>query len=38
MSLKVKNKISARTAAYVLALKRINAANACLGNRGYFQK
>jgi glutamate dehydrogenase (NADP+) len=30
--------ISNRTAAYVLALKRINDANACLGNKGYFSR
>lgn len=38
VSLHMKHGISARTAAYVLALKRINAANVCLGSRGYFQK
>jgi glutamate dehydrogenase (NADP+) len=38
LAYKVKHKISARTAAYVLALRRINAANACLGNKGYFQR
>jgi glutamate dehydrogenase/leucine dehydrogenase len=38
MSLHLKHEISVRTAAYVLALKRINAANICLGSRGYFQK
>lgn len=38
LGFKVKHRISTRTAAYVLALKRINAANACLGNRGYFTK
>ena len=31
-------KIPIRTAAYVLALKRISAANECLGNKGYFQR
>ena len=30
-------KIPLRTAAYVLALKRISAANECLGNKGYFK-
>ena len=30
--------ISMRTAAYILALKRINDANACLGNKDYFIK
>jgi glutamate dehydrogenase (NADP+) len=29
--------ISSRTSAYVLALKRISAANECLGNKGYFK-
>ena len=29
--------ISPRTSAYVLALKRISAANECLGNKGYFK-
>ena len=38
MALHMKHDISARTAAYVLALKRINDANICLGSRGYFQK
>lgn len=38
LGLKTKHNIPARTAAYVLALKRINAANACLGNRGFFLK
>lgn len=37
-SLHVKHGIPTRTAAYVLALKRINAANACLGNKGYFAR
>ena len=36
-SLHMKHGIPARTAAYVLALKRINEANACLGNKGYFR-
>lgn len=36
--LTMKHQISYRTAAYVLALKRINAANSCLGNRGYFNE
>ena len=31
-----KHKITIRTAAYALALKRIAAANECLGNRTYF--
>lgn len=38
LGFKAKHQIPTRTAAYVLALKRINAANACLGNRGYFTK
>jgi glutamate dehydrogenase (NADP+) len=38
LALKMKHGIPARTAAYVLALRRINAANACLGNRGFFLK
>ena len=38
ISLNMKHDISARTAAYVLALKRINAANVCLGSKEYFQK
>jgi len=38
ISLNMKHNISPRTAAYILALKRINAANVCLGSRGYFQK
>lgn len=38
IALHMKHGISTRTAAYVLALKRINAANICLGSRGYFQK
>ena len=33
-----KHKISMRTAAYALALKRIAAANECLGNRSYFHQ
>lgn len=32
----LQNKISIRTATYVLALKRINDANKCLGVKGYF--
>ena len=38
LALKIKHDIPARTAAYVLALRRINAANACLGNKGFFQR
>lgn len=38
LGLNVKHKVPARTAAYVLALKRINDANVCLGSKGYFQK
>lgn len=38
IGLHMKHDISARTAAYVLALKRINDANACLGNKGYFAR
>jgi glutamate dehydrogenase/leucine dehydrogenase len=38
MAFRVKHHIPLRTAAYVLALRRINAANACLGNKGFFQK
>jgi glutamate dehydrogenase (NADP+) len=38
MNLNVKHNISARTASYVLALKRINDANICLGSKGYFAK
>ena len=38
MNLNVKHDISARTASYVLALKRINDANICLGSKGYFAK
>jgi glutamate dehydrogenase/leucine dehydrogenase len=37
MSLHLRHSISPRTAAYVLALKRINEANICLGSKGYFQ-
>lgn len=37
MGLKSKHNVTPRTAAYILALKRINAANACLGNRGFFR-
>ena len=38
MSLHLRHEISPRTAAYVLALKRINEANVCLGSKGYFGK
>ena len=38
MSLHLRHGISPRTAAYVLALKRINEANICLGSKGYFQR
>lgn len=38
VGLHMKYGIPTRTAAYVLALKRINAANACLGNKGYFSR
>lgn len=38
LALSVKHNVSYRTAAYILALKRINDANVCLGSRGYFQK
>lgn len=37
MSINHQKNISLRTAAYVLALKRISAANECLGNKGYFK-
>ncbi len=37
MSINHQNNIPLRTAAYVLALKRISAANECLGNKGYFK-
>jgi glutamate dehydrogenase (NADP+) len=36
MSTKMKHEIPARTAAYVLALKRISEANVCLGNKFFF--
>ena len=36
MSTKMKHGVSARTAAYVLALKRISEANVCLGNKFFF--
>lgn len=35
--IKQENALPFRTAAYVLALKRISAANECLGNKGYFK-
>jgi len=38
LGLYTKHNVPARTAAYVLALKRINDANVCLGSKGYFQK
>jgi glutamate dehydrogenase (NADP+) len=38
MNLHLKHEISPRTAAYVLALKRINDANICLGSKTYFQR
>lgn len=33
----LQHNVPLRTAAYVLALKRISAANECLGNKGYFK-
>ena len=36
MSTKMKHGIPARTAAYVLALKRVSEANVCLGNKFFF--
>jgi glutamate dehydrogenase (NADP+) len=36
MSTKMKHGVSTRTAAYVLALKRISEANVCLGNKFFF--
>jgi glutamate dehydrogenase (NADP+) len=38
LGLHTKHNIPARTAAYVLALKRINDSNVCLGIKDYFQK
>lgn len=37
LGLRKKHTISLRTAAYALALKRIGAANECLGNRSFFR-
>lgn len=37
IAISAKHNISNRTAAYTLALKRINDANTCLGNKGYFK-
>jgi len=38
MDMYMTHQTSMRTATYILALKRIAAANECLGNRGFFQR